>query len=170
MNSIAAGIDRLSALAGKSVAWLTLLMALATGLVVAARYLFNVGSIALQESVMHMHAWVFMLCIAGALKEGAHVRVDPLYRQFSERGRAWVDLGGSVLFLMPVALFIGIGSLDYVALSWSLREASFDPGGLPGVFLLKTLIPLMAASLLLQGVSEALRSAAVLLGSRSRHG
>ena len=139
---------------GKVIAWLTLMMVVVTCAVVAARYLFNFGSIALQESVMYMHGSVFMLGIAFTLKEQGHVRVDVLYEKFPPRVKVCIDIAGHLLFLIPFSIFILWTSLEYVSFSWSLRESSGQPGGLPGVYLIKGLIPAMAILLLLQGVSE----------------
>ena len=158
LELISRKIDAFAGFTGKSISWLTLAMVFVTCLVVLARYLFNLGSIGLQESVMYMHGAVFMLGIAYTLKEKGHVRVDVLYERMSVRSRAIVDLIGNMLFLMPVATFILWTSLDYVSFSWSLTESSGQPGGLPGVFLLKTLIPVMAALLILQGISEILKA------------
>lgn len=164
LNTIAEKIDLLSDITGRLVSGLTILMAIVTCIVVAARYAFNLGSVGLQESVMYMHGAVFMLGIAFTLKENAHVRVDVFYERFSRRAKALVDLAGTLFLLMPVAAFIGLSSLDYVALAWSLKESSGQPGGLPGVYLLKTLIPAMAAALALQGLAEIMRNALVLAG------
>lgn len=159
-------IDRLNDLTGRLVSWITLLMVIVTCAVVLARYVFGVGSIALQESVMYMHGIVFMLGIAFTLKEQGHVRVDVLHEKFSRRTRTLIDIAGTVLFLLPVSIFILLTSLDYVSFSWSLRESSAQPGGLPGVFLVKTLIPVMAALLALQGIAEILRGIKSLAGQR----
>ncbi len=159
-------IDRLNDLTGRLVSWITLLMVIVTCAVVLARYVFGVGSIALQESVMYMHGIVFMLGIAFTLKEQGHVRVDVLHEKFSRRTRTLIDIAGTVLFLLPVSIFILLTSLDYVSFSWSLRESSAQPGGLPGVFLVKTLIPVMAALLALQGIAEILRGIVSLVGQR----
>lgn len=107
---------------------------------------------------MYMHGAVFMLAIAFTLKEKGHVRVDVLHEKFSEKTRAIIDMLGSILFLLPVSAFIFWTSLDYVSFSWSVTESSAQPGGLPGVYLLKTLIPIMAALLFLQGVAEISKS------------
>ena len=159
-------IDRLNDLTGRLVSWITLLMVIVTCAVVLARYVFGAGSIALQESVMYMHGIVFMLGIAFTLKEQGHVRVDVLHEKFSRRTRTLIDIAGTVLFLLPVSIFILLTSLDYVSFSWSLRESSAQPGGLPGVFLVKTLIPVMAALLALQGIAEILRGIVSLAGQR----
>ena len=155
-------IDILNDRIGRSVAWLTIMMVIVTFMVVIARYLFSINSIALQESVMYMHGSVFMLGIAFTLKERGHVRVDVLYERFNERTRALVNMFGAILFLLPVNAFIFWVSLDYVNFSWSLSESSAQPGGLPGVFLLKTLIPVMAGLVTLQGIAEFLKALLIL--------
>ncbi|MEJ2533593.1 MAG: TRAP transporter small permease subunit [Halioglobus sp.] len=160
-------IDTFTDRLGRWLAWLSLAMALVTALVVVLRYGFNMGSIAAQEAVTYMHGTLFMLGAAYALKSGAHVRVDIFYRNFSPRATAWVNSLGGIVFLMPMCGFIFFSSLGYVAESWSIRETSPEPGGIPAVFLLKSVIPLMAASLFLQGLAETLRSALVLVEERS---
>ena len=132
-------------------------MVVVTCAVVTARYLFNFGSIGLQESVMYMHGAVFMLGIAFTLKEQGHVRVDVLYEKFPPRVKVCIDIAGHLLFLIPFSIFILWTSLEYVSFSWSLRESSGQPGGLSGVYLIKGLIPAMAFLLLLQGISEILK-------------
>jgi TRAP-type mannitol/chloroaromatic compound transport system permease small subunit len=150
-------IDTINQITGKVVSLLTLTMVIITCVVVTARYLFNVGSIGLQESVMYMHGAVFMLGIAFTLKEQGHVRVDVLYVKFPPRVKVFIDIVGHLLFLVPFSIFILWTSLDYVSFSWSLKESSGQPGGLPGVYLIKGLIPAMAVLLLLQGISEILK-------------
>ena len=157
-------IDQLNEWTGRITAWLTLAMVAVTFMVVVMRYLFDQGSIALQESITFMHAAVFMLGAAYTLRHEGHVRVDIFYSRFGARGRAWVDLLGVLLLLMPVTLFITWISWEYVASSWSLLEGSREAGGLPGVFLLKSLIPLMAILLLLQGVAMGLKALCVIRG------
>jgi len=134
------------------------MMVVVTCAVVTARYLFDFGSIGLQESVMYMHGAVFMLGIAFTLKEQGHVRVDVLHEKFPPRVKIGIDIAGHLLFLIPFSIFILWISLEYVSFSWSLRESSAQPGGLPGVYLIKGLIPAMAVLLLLQGISEIFKS------------
>ncbi len=161
-NRLVQSIDVFTDYSGRSLAWLSLAMAATTTVIVILRYGFNTGSIAAQETVTYMHASLFMLGAAYALKAGAHVRVDIFYRDFGPRARAWVDALGGVVFLLPLCVFIVGSSWGFVAESWSIHEISPEPGGLPAVFLLKTLIPLMAVNLLLQGVADILRAVAVL--------
>ncbi len=161
-NTLIALIDRFTDATGRLLAWLVLAMALVTSVVVVMRYGFNAGSIAAQESVTYMHACLFMLGAAYALKHGAHVRVDIFYRKFSPRGQAWVNALGGVIFLLPLCLFITGASWNFVTESWAIHEISSEPGGLPYVYLLKSLIPAMALNLLLQGIAETLRALQVL--------
>ncbi|GAB5453077.1 MAG: TRAP transporter small permease subunit [Halioglobus sp.] len=155
-------IDAFTERSGRLLAWLVLAMALLTAIIVVLRYGFNIGSILAQESVTYMHGALFLLGSAYALKAGAHVRVDIFYRDFSPRARAWVDALGGIVFLLPLCVFIIASSWDYVSESWSMRESSPEPGGIAAVFLLKTLIPLGAANLALQGIAEVLRAALLL--------
>ncbi len=148
-------IERASEWSGRTLAWLTLVMVVVTVVVVCARYLFDAGWIALQESVTWLHGVVLMLGLAYTLKHDAHVRVDVFYRRFGARGRAGVDLIGVVVLLLPLCAYIGWSSWDYVAASWAVGERSREAGGLPGLFLLKTVIPVTAALLALQGIAMA---------------
>lgn len=139
---------------GQIVSWLGLGMVLVTTMVVILRYGLGIGSVALQETVAYMHAILFMVGASYALLHDAHVRVDVLYRGWSRRARARVDLLGTVFLLVPFCVFTMVISARYVAVSWSLGEGSPEAGGLPGVFLVKTLIPVMAVLLLLSGLAR----------------
>ena len=99
-------LDRISAATGRAAAWLTLFMVIVTFVVVVMRYVFDAGFIWVQESVVWMHAMVFMLGSAYTLRDEEHVRVDVFYRAMSARRRAWVDMVGVVLFLLPVCGFL----------------------------------------------------------------
>lgn len=153
---------------GRLLAWLVLGMALLTALIVVLRYGFNIGSIPAQEAVIYMHGSLFLLGAAYALKIGAHVRVDIFYHNYSPRTRAWVDSVGGIVFLLPLCVFILLSSWDYVSESWTMRETSPEPGGIPAVFLLKTLIPVAAINLALQGAAEIARNALILVEGDSR--
>ena len=140
---------------GRSVAWLTLFMVLVTFVIVIMRYALDMGWIWLQESVNWMHAAVFMLAAAYTLARDEHVRVDILYKGFSARGQAIVNAIGTLIFLIPVCVFLIWSSWEYVAIAWRIREASVEAGGLayPWVPLLKSFIPVMAGLLLMQGIA-----------------
>lgn len=150
-------IDRCNLRLGRVAAWLTLLMALATAAVVALRYAFGQNTILLQEGVVALHGLALMLGIAYTLLERGHVRVDILHNRLPERRRRMVDAFGHAVFLLPVAALMFVTSLPYVAQSWRVAEGSAEVGGLPGVYLLKTLIPLMALLLFAQGLSELMK-------------
>jgi TRAP-type mannitol/chloroaromatic compound transport system permease small subunit len=160
-------LDRFSTFLGKASAWLTLFMVLITFLVVVMRYVFDAGLIWLQESVVWMHAVVFMLGAAYTLQQEGHVRVDIFYREMSPKRRAWVDLIGVVVFLLPLCAFLAFKALDFVAMSWRLQEASRESGGLPYPLfpLLKSVLVVMPITLGLQGVSLLMRCVNTLRGN-----
>lgn len=155
-------MQRLNALIGRTIPWLTLSMVLVTFTVVVLRYLFERGWVWMQEIVLYMHALTFLLASGYALARDAHVRVDILYRPASPRRKAWVDLLGSLLLLMPTCLLLFYQSLPYVTASWAVFEGSKDGGGLEAVFLLKTGIPAFCLLLFLQAVALARRSISTL--------
>jgi len=133
---------------GKTFAWLTLIMVLLTFTIVVLRYGFNLGWIWLQESLTYFHVVVFSVVAAWTLQQDRHVRVDIFYAGMSDKKRALVDLLGSLLLLVPFCIFILIISWPYVSYSWKLLETSREAGGLPLVFLLKSMILVMPALLL----------------------
>jgi TRAP-type mannitol/chloroaromatic compound transport system permease small subunit len=162
IQRIADGIDRTTAAIGRVAAWCCLFIVLAEFAVVVMRYVFGIGSIRLQESVLYAHAALFMLAAAWTLQTDGHVRIDILYAKANPRTKALIDLAGALVFLLPVTAVIGVLSLPYVARSWSILEGSREASGLPFVYLLKTLIPLFALLLGLQGVAQAIRAGLVL--------
>lgn len=154
-------IDKIEAFidwSGRSVSWLTLLMVIVTFIVVVLRYVFDIGWIGLQESITYLHAMVFLVGAAWAMQQQAHVRVDIFYSRFSAKTRAWIDLLGSLFLLLPVMIFIAWISWAYVSDSWAVVEGSREAGGLPAVFLLKSLIPVLALMLVLQAFVQIYRS------------
>lgn len=161
-SRIAARLHRCNERIGRAVSWLTVVMVVVTFVIVVLRYLFDTGWVAMQESVTYMHALVFMLGAAYTLGHDGHVRVDIFYRAMTPRTRAWVDLIGTLVLLMPVCLFIAWVSGEYVSASWSVRESSPEAGGIPAVFVLKSVIPLTAGLLLMQGTVQCLTSIVTL--------
>ncbi len=162
MTALADHIDRLTSGIGRAVAWLVLVVVLLQFGLVIARYAFGLGSIWLTETVIYAHATLFMLAAAWTLRAGGHVRVDVFYAQASPRTKAVIDLAGSALLLLPFSAVLIWLSVPYVARSWAVLERSQESSGLPLVFVLKTLIPLFAALMALQGVAQAIRALAVL--------
>jgi TRAP-type mannitol/chloroaromatic compound transport system permease small subunit len=166
MTALADRIDRLVSGIGRIAAWLILVVVLLQFALVVARYLFGLGSIWLSETVIYGHAAVFMLAAAWTLQAEGHVRVDIFYTEASKRTKALVDLIGGVLLLLPFMLVLLWLSVPYAARSWAILERSQEASGLPLVFVLKTLIPVFAGLMALQGVAQAIRAAAVLARAR----
>jgi TRAP-type mannitol/chloroaromatic compound transport system permease small subunit len=166
MNHFADRIDRLNAAIGRAVAWLALVIVLLQFVLVVARYIFGFGSIWLTETVIYAHAALFLLAAAWTLRAGGHVRVDVFYAEASVRARAWIDLLGSVLLLLPFMLVLLFLSLPYAARSWAVLERSQESSGLPLVFVLKSLISLFAVLMALQGLAQAIRAAQSLAKAR----
>ena len=163
-------LDRFSRATGRATAWLTLLMVIVTFVIVVMRYVFDAGLIWLQESVVWMHAIVFMIGAAYTLQSEEHVRVDIFYRGMNAKRRAWVDLVGVIVFLLPVCVFLGAKAWDFAAASWSLKEASRESGGLPYplVPLLKSVLVVMPVMLSLQGIALALQSLQTIRSGEER--
>ena len=151
-------IDRFTTLLGKVIAGFTVIMVFTMFAIVVLRYGLNIGWIAMQESVLYMHGIIFMLGAGYTLLNNGHVRVDIFYQRFSKTQQAWVNLFGSLFLLLPVTSFIFMISLDYVTTSWLIMEKSQEAGGLPFVYLNKSLILVFALTLFIQGVAEILRA------------
>ena len=168
MQSFVKAVDRFSELLGRSISWLSLALVLVTFVIVILRYLFNIGSIAMQESLLYLHSLIFLMGAAYTLRQDGHVRVDIFYRPMSVRKKAWVDLLGTLLLLIPFCLFIFSISWQYVASAWSYHEGSREAGGIDAIYILKTLLLLMPATLLLQGLAQATKSLLILTGPKNQ--
>ncbi|ANO52842.1 TRAP transporter small permease subunit [Woeseia oceani] len=157
-------LDSFSEVVGKTAAWLTLGMVVITVVIVVLRYLFDSGFIWLQETLMWMHACVFMLGAAYTLQQDEHVRVDVFYSGMSEQRRALVNALGVLIFVFPLCGYLFYEALDYVARAWEIREVSRETGGLPypAMPLLKSILLLMPLTLGLQGLSILLRAISAL--------
>lgn len=168
LTHLARLIDRVNHTIGNSVAWLCVLMVLVQFLIVGMRYVFGIGSIMLQESVLYMHGALFMLAAADTLLQNEHVRVDIFYARASATRKALIDLLGCAFLVLPVCLLLFYVSWDYVAISWSVLEGSRETSGIQGVFLLKSVILLFAAQLSLQALSGILTNIGKL--KEAKHG
>jgi TRAP-type mannitol/chloroaromatic compound transport system permease small subunit len=168
-----AAIDWLSERVGRAACWLTLAMIAFGAYNAVARYAgrylgMQLSSNALIEAQWYLFSAVFLLAAAYALRHDAHVRVDVLYGRLSRRARAWIDLAGGLVFLLPFCAFMLWVTWRPVLFSWSILEGSPDPGGLPR-YPIKTLVPVAFALLALQGVSQVIKSAARLRGALPLH-
>ena len=163
---IADRIDAINNLIGRGVSWLTLFMALVMFVTVVLRYAFNMGWIWMQESVVFMHGFVFMLAGGYTLLAEEHVRIDIFYRPMSERKKAIVNMVGIIFLLFPTCFVIFYYGYPYVSDSWSVLEGSREAGGLAGVFILKTSILVFPVLVGLQGVSKFIRALNTLTVSK----
>lgn len=163
LNNILAAIESFIDWSGRTVSWLSFFLVLITFIVVVLRYVFDSGSIALQEASSYLHATIFLVGMAYTMQHNAHVRVDIFYSRFSGQTKAWVDLFGAFFLLLPFMLFLSWISWQYIADSWSVFEGSREAGGLPGVFLLKSLILVMTGLLSLQAMTQVARNIETIL-------
>lgn len=172
LDAVARAIEALSERSGRMAAWLILLMVLLICYDVTMRYLFHSGSVAVQELEWHLFAMVFLLGAAYTMKHDAHVRVDVVYHSkwMNARRRAWVDLLGGILFLLPFCILIITTAWPFAYTAYELGEGSPDAGGLPYRFILKGAIPVGFGLLLLQGMASIIRSVQILVGHRRGDG
>ncbi|MGI9335948.1 MAG: TRAP transporter small permease subunit [Gammaproteobacteria bacterium] len=171
LERLAGRIDLVNDRIGRGVAWLALIMVLAQFVIVVMRYVFGLGSVAMQESVVYMHATVFLLASGYTLLHNAHVRCDIFYAGAPARRRAIIDLFGVLAFLIPTCVGVAWVAWPYVASSWAVWEGSSEGSlGLPAVFALKTVILLFTAAVFLQGLSLGARALLTLAGRRPRAG
>lgn len=167
MNWIILKIDRLNEVVGKTVSWLSLILVLLIVIDVFLRYALKFSIPATFELEWHIFAAIFLLGSGWTLRNDQHVRVDLFYQRFSDKGKSWVNLIGSLVLLLPFCVVGFTESLDFVINSWKVNETSPDPGGLPARYLIKSCIPIGFFLTGLQGISIALKSMRVLLDRES---
>lgn len=157
MSAIVQRLDGLNRFIGMSVRWLALLMMLIQFVIVLLRYVFGISSIAINESVLYLHSTLFMLAAGYTLLVNGHVRVDIIYGRLSQRGKNIVDLLGHIFLLIPSMAVVLYWTWPSVRNSWAIFEGPISVGGIPAVFLLKSLIPAFCVLLILQSLLEILR-------------
>ena len=163
LSVIADRVDRLNAALGRAVSWCAVLIVLVQVAVVLMRYALGFGAAWLSESIIYVHAMLFLVAAAWTLQVDGHVRVDIIYARARPRTRAIIDLVGALVFLLPFTIALAWLALPYVGRSWAIFERSREANGLPLVFLLKTLIPVFAVSMALQGIAQAIRAGLALI-------
>ena len=166
-NKTLTGIESFIDWSGRTVSWLSLALVLVTFIVVVLRYVFDSGSIALQEVTSYLHATIFLVGMAYTMQKEAHVRVDIFYTRCSRKTKAWIDLFGALFLLLPFMIFISWVSWSYITDSWSVLEGSREAGGLPAVFLLKSLILVMTFLLSLQALTQIFRNIETILNTET---
>ena len=147
-------IDLISEKIGIFTAYLILPMIIITFLVAFMRYVLDVGSIAIQEIIIYLHALVFSVGAAFTLKNDMHVRIDIFYSNYKRDFKKIINILGASLFLIPTCILIFITSWDYVISSILLLESSKEAGGLPILYILKSYILLLCITLFFQAISE----------------
>ena len=165
LEAVARACDAINARIGQAVAWVTLAVVLIQVTVVVMRYVFGIGSLSMQQSVVYLHAVVFTVAAGYALLDDAHVRIDIFYSKLDPRRRALINLLGSVCVLMPICAVIAVQAWPYVLASWQAREGAPEGVGLQGIFVLKTVLLIYPALLTIQGLSIAIRSFSEILGA-----
>ena len=161
------GLARLSNLCGWVACVAMILMAANVFYDVVARYAFNEVSIGMQEMEWHLYSVVFLLGIPYALRTDGHVRVDIFYTNWSNKAKAWVNLVGAFIFVIPFAYLIGIYGYYYALDSYSMGEGSGDPGGLPYRWIIKSVIPVTAFFIAAAGLNMATFALRVMSGEKS---
>ncbi|HEB51134.1 MAG TPA: TRAP transporter small permease subunit [Desulfobulbus sp.] len=164
LELISRAIDRLNLVVGRLVSWVTLLVVLVVFTDVVMRYAFNTSFVFTQELEWHLFAFIFLMGAGYTLLREGHVRVDIIYQRLDRRGRAWVDLAGVVVFLLPGCYLVIATAIPFVVSSYLTGEGSPDPGGIPHRWLLKACVPAGFLLLGLQGISMAIKAIRVLAG------
>lgn len=160
---VARAIDALNERIGRTVIWLVLVMALVSTVNALVRYLFNQSSNAWLELQWYLFAAVFLLCAGYTLLHNEHIRIDVVSSRLSARTRLWIDVLGTVLFLLPVSIFVVWLSWPVFMNAWVSNEMSSNAGGLTR-WPARLLVPAGFLLLSLQGVSELIKRIAALMG------
>ena len=157
MLKFADAVDALNMRLAMVVRWLALFMVLIQFTIVIVRYVFGVNSIAAQESVLYLHAALFMLGAGYTLLADKHVRVDVFSSRLGEKARQRIDLIGHLFFLIPSMTALLYWSWTSVLNSWAILEGPISVGGIEAVYLMKSLIPIFCVLLLLQSLAHVTR-------------
>ena len=163
LTQFAEHVSSLNRAIGKLISWSSLFLVILVFVIAVLRYAFKIGSIPMQELVLYLHGIIFMLGASYTLADEGHVRVDILYSKFSATKKAWINLLGTLFFLFPVCILIFYMSYGYVELSWRINESSSEAGGLPYLFLFKSMILILPSLLMLQGLAVVAQSISTLM-------
>lgn len=157
MRAVADSLDAINTAIASALRWLVVIMVFVQFGIVLGRYVFGVNSIAMQESVLYLHATFFMLGAGYTLLVDGHVRVDIFYARLSDEGRRRVDIFGHLCLLMPAMLTLLYWSWPSVRNSWAILEGPISVGGIEAVFLLKSLIPAFCILVMMQSTAILIR-------------
>ncbi|MAQ73307.1 MAG: permease [Gammaproteobacteria bacterium] len=158
MKKIQKYLDSVTEAIGSFTSYIVFFMVLLVIITLFLRYVLNIGSVALQESIMYLHAFFFMAGISFSIKENSHVKIDILSQKFHDKKKNIVSILGIIFFMIPFSVFIIFISSDMVIKSWEIMEQSGEAGGLNLVYILKSIIPFTGILILLQSVSELIKN------------
>ena len=153
-TSLSRAIDPWLVRIGQWASWLWVVLLVVIVFNVVMRYAFDQGRIEFEEIQWHIYATGFLLGLSYAYQADAHIRVDVLHEQFSPDLKAWIELYGILLFLMPFIAIVLIYSVPFVWSSYQLAEVSQSPGGLPYRWAMKAALPIGFFLLLLATISR----------------
>jgi TRAP-type mannitol/chloroaromatic compound transport system permease small subunit len=156
-------LDGVTSLFGRIVSWLVLYMVLMTFINVVLRYVYGYSNVAMIETVLYAFAIVLASTPGWTLRHDEHVRIDVFYGRFTPRGRALVNVLGTLFLLAPVLWVLGTRSVPYVERSWKLKETSSEVAGLDYLYLLKSFLLVFVAVMAIQGLSFLLRNLRTLI-------
>ncbi len=151
---------------GKITSILLLLMIFNVFFDVIMRYFFRNSSVGMQEMEWHLFSVIILFGVSVALKDEGHVRVDFLYEKFSVRKKATINILGTLLFLLPLALLVAFGSIEYVMDSYTIQEISEDPGGLTHRWIIKSMIPFSFVFLIFSSVGYIIKNINIYRGAK----
>jgi TRAP-type mannitol/chloroaromatic compound transport system permease small subunit len=164
IRTLSRWIDTMNEWIGRGVSWVTLALVLVVFIDVVMRYLFNTSFVFTQELEWHLFGFIFLIGAGYTLLKDGHVRVDIIYQRLGLKGRAWINLFGVLLFLIPGCLMVISTSWKFAVNSFAMLEGSPDPGGIPLRFIIKGCIPLGFTLLLMQGISLGIQSFIQIMG------
>lgn len=158
IEKTAALLDWVNRISGGAIRWLAAIMVLVQFIIVVLRYVFGISDIALSESVLYMHGFLFMIGAGYTFLHDGHVRVDFFYQTASPRTRDMIDLFGAVFLVIPSMMVFLWFTWPFIRSSWRILEGPQSVGGIPALFLLKSLIPAFCILLAVQALAHGLRS------------
>jgi len=163
--NLSSKIDQFTERTGQCISWLVIVLVLLVSYDVSMRYLFQSGSIGIQELEWHLFSIIFLISAAYTLKHDEHVRLDIFYQSkfLNDKHRAWIDAFGALFILLPFCIVIIINTWPSISLAYHSNEASPDPGGLPARWLIKAMIPTGFGLLLLQAIAESIKKLSIAL-------
>jgi len=164
LSATAKFIHKINERAGRTTAWLTVLLLLVVSFDVIARKLFNFTKTWIMDLEWHLFALIFLMAAGYALKHNRHVRVDLFYDNYSKKDKALTDFIGTLLFLVPWCALVIYYSFSYALESFRINEGAAEPGGLPARYVIKFCISVGIGLLLLQAFAVLIETGLVLLG------